>query len=154
MSHPQPACEASQYKERSSCLDHGHGLTAEWLANHHDARVTAVTISAAQAQRAAARGTGSPLLTFLQQDWLENTFQTGSFDRVTSIVSSEHMPDNMDGYRECATKAGFATDSFEDLSTRVRRTWAICARRVARKLLAQVIGAICWTPGRRTASSP
>jgi tocopherol O-methyltransferase len=164
----------------------GYGATAEWLAQHHDVRVTGLTISEVQAQRAAKRAAGSPLLTVLHQDWLENPFQNGSFDYVISIESSEHMPDKQlffdqayrtlrpggriavfawlarrgarpweerhllepicregrlpgmgseDDYREWATKAGFVAESFEDLSTRVRRTWAICARRVVGKLL-------------------
>jgi tocopherol O-methyltransferase len=38
-------------------------------------------------------------------------------------------------YRQWATEAGFIVDGFEDLSARVRRTWALCASRVAKKLL-------------------
>jgi len=164
----------------------GYGATAEWLAKRYDVCVTGLTISMAQAHRAAVRATGSPLLTFLRQDWLENTFQTGSFDCVISIESSEHMPDkqlffdqayrtlrpggriavcawlarpearpweeryllepicregrlpgmgSVDDYREWATKTGFVIDGFEDLSSRVRCTWLICAGRVARRLL-------------------
>jgi tocopherol O-methyltransferase len=37
-------------------------------------------------------------------------------------------------YRALANAAGFRIDSFQDLSDRVRRTWTICARRVAAKL--------------------
>jgi tocopherol O-methyltransferase len=40
-------------------------------------------------------------------------------------------------YRAWASNAGFVVDSFEDLSTRVRRTWALCTGRMARKLLIQ-----------------
>jgi tocopherol O-methyltransferase len=40
-------------------------------------------------------------------------------------------------YRAWASKAGFAVDGFEDLSTEVRRTWALCTGRLARKLLTQ-----------------
>lgn len=164
----------------------GYGATAEWLADHHGVPVTGLTISAAQAQRAAARSARSPLLTFLHQDWLANTFEGSIFDCIISIESSEHMPDKQlffaeayrtlrpggrlaiyawlarpnarpweeryllepicrEGrlpgmgtsadYREWAVKAGFVIDSFEELSTRVRHTWPICAARVARKLL-------------------
>ncbi|UVF17657.1 class I SAM-dependent methyltransferase [Microvirga terrae] len=38
-------------------------------------------------------------------------------------------------YRVWAGKAGFSVDGFEDLSRRVRRTWSLCAGRVATKLL-------------------
>ena len=37
-------------------------------------------------------------------------------------------------YRDFAARAGFRVTAFEDLSRQVRRTWAICARRVAAKL--------------------
>jgi tocopherol O-methyltransferase len=38
-------------------------------------------------------------------------------------------------YRAWASRAGLVVDGFEDLSARVRRTWALCTGRVARKLL-------------------
>lgn len=38
-------------------------------------------------------------------------------------------------YRTWAGNAGLVVDGFEDLSARVRRTWALCTRRVATKLL-------------------
>lgn len=164
----------------------GYGATADWLARHSGVHVTGLTISAAQARRAATRSAQSPLLVFLQQDWLENTFEDEAFDSVISIESSEHMPDKqcffneayrtlrpggrlgvcawlarsgaraweeryllepicregrlpgmgtMREYWEWAGKAGFSIDSFEDLSPRVRRTWTICAGRVAKRLL-------------------
>jgi len=40
-------------------------------------------------------------------------------------------------YRTWATNAGFVVDGFEDLSRKVRRTWTLCAGRVAKKLLTQ-----------------
>lgn len=71
----------------------GYGATAEWLARNRCVSVTGLTISAVQAQHAAMRAAKSPLLTFLHQDWLENTFEAGSFDCVVAIESSEHMRD-------------------------------------------------------------
>jgi tocopherol O-methyltransferase len=71
----------------------GYGATAEWLSSHCKVQVTGLTISREQAQRAGLRDAPSPLLTFHQQDWLENPFEDGIFDCVISIESSEHMPD-------------------------------------------------------------
>ncbi len=164
----------------------GYGATAEWLARHHDVRVTGVTLSSAQLWQAQTRSAGSALLHFSRQDWLENNFEDEAFDHVIAIESSEHMPDKQrffdeafrtlrpggrfavyawlarDGarpweeryllepicregclpsmgseaeYRAWASKAGLVVDGFEDLSTRVRRTWALCTGRIARKLL-------------------
>ena len=164
----------------------GYGATAQWLAEHHGVRVTGLTISAIQAQRASERSTGSSQLRFLWRDWLDNGFETGSFDHIVAIESSEHMADkqhffdeayrtlrpggrlavcawlarsdprpwevrhllepicregrlpgmgNEAEYREFAERAGFTVEAFEDLSLRVRRTWGVCAVRLARKLL-------------------
>ena len=164
----------------------GYGATAQWLAEHHGVHVTGLTISAVQAQRASERSTGSSQLRFLWRDWLDNGFETGSFDHIAAIESSEHMADkqrffdeayrtlrpggrlavcawlarsdprpwevrhllepicregrlpgmgNEVEYRKFAERAGFTVEAFEDLSLRVRRTWGVCAARLARKLL-------------------
>ncbi|QRM27560.1 class I SAM-dependent methyltransferase [Microvirga sp. VF16] len=164
----------------------GYGATAEWLATHHDVQVTGITLSSAQLRQAERRAAGSPLLHFMRQDWLTNTFEDDAFDHVIAIESSEHMPDKQrffdETYRtlrpggrlgvyawlardnalpweeryllepicregrlpsmgtkteycDLAVKAGFRIDGFEDLSAKVRRTWSVCAGRVAKKLL-------------------
>ncbi|MBA1156970.1 class I SAM-dependent methyltransferase [Microvirga mediterraneensis] len=71
----------------------GYGATAEWLAGHYGVRVTGITLSAAQLRQAEMRAARSPLLHFIRQDWLSNTFGDGTFDHVFAIESSEHMPD-------------------------------------------------------------
>jgi tocopherol O-methyltransferase len=164
----------------------GYGATAEWLAEHYDVRVTGVTLSSAQLRLAVKRAARSPLLHYMRQDWLTNTFQNGTFDHVFAIESSEHMPDKQrffdeayrtlrpggrlaiyawlarekvraweqhfllepicregrlpgmgtaSEYRDWAQKSGFEVDAIEDLSAKVKRTWALCTGRVAKKLL-------------------
>jgi len=164
----------------------GYGATAEWLTTRLGLQVTGLTLSAVQLRRASLRASRSPMLRFLHQDWLENSFQDEAFDCVIAIESSEHMADKQrffdeayrtlrsggrlgvcawlartgtrpweerhllepicrEGrlpsmgseadYRRWATNAGFVINGFEDLSSRVRRTWTICAGRVARKLV-------------------
>jgi tocopherol O-methyltransferase len=71
----------------------GYGATAEWLSQAYGVQVTGITLSSAQFHQAQKRSATSPLLHFLRQDWLENTFEDGAFDHVISIESSEHMPD-------------------------------------------------------------
>ncbi|WP_114945590.1 SAM-dependent methyltransferase [Microvirga calopogonii] len=71
----------------------GYGATAEWLAAQYGTHVTGVTLSSAQLRQAEKRAAQSPLLHFIRQDWLANTFPDGIFDHVYAIESSEHMPD-------------------------------------------------------------
>src|SRR6266404_3266782 len=69
----------------------GYGATVQWLAEHHGVHVTGLTISAVQAQRASERSTGSSQLRFLWRDWLDNGFETGSFDHIVAIESSDSI---------------------------------------------------------------
>jgi len=177
---------ALQAGQRICDIGCGYGATAEWLATHHRVHVTGITLSSAQLRVAEKRRVEPASLTFMQQDWLDNRFADGAFDRIVAIESSEHMPDKQlffheayrtlrpggrlgiyawlardharsweerhllepicrEGrlpgmgseaeYRKWADTAGLVVDRFEDLSRHVRRTWALCAGRVARKLL-------------------
>jgi tocopherol O-methyltransferase len=67
----------------------GYGATAARLAGRHDVAVTGLTISAAQARIAAARGG----FICLHRDWLDNRLADAAFDRAYAIESSEHMVD-------------------------------------------------------------
>ncbi|EIM28896.1 class I SAM-dependent methyltransferase [Microvirga lotononidis] len=166
----------------------GYGATAEWLAGHYGVHVTGITLSLAQFRQAETRAARSPLLRFMRQDWLANTFPDCTFDHAFAIESSEHMPDKQlffdeayrtlrpggrlavyawlarekakpweerfllepicrEGrlagmgtiaeYRAWAGNAGFEVDHIEDLSAKVKRTWALCTGRVAGKLITQ-----------------
>jgi tocopherol O-methyltransferase len=164
----------------------GYGATAERLVRTRQVDVTGVTVSAAQAAHASRRLDGLRGVTIALQDWLDNRFADGAFDRVYAIESSEHMPDKQRFFDEAwrvlkpggmlgtyawlacpqpkawevrhllepicregrlpsmgdeadylalAARSGFATVQVQDLSDRVRRTWSICAKRVAAKLV-------------------
>jgi len=67
----------------------GYGATAARLAERHRVAVTGLTISAAQARIAAARGN----IACLKRDWLDNRLADAAFDRAYAIESSEHMVD-------------------------------------------------------------
>jgi tocopherol O-methyltransferase len=69
----------------------GYGATAAELATRHDVTVTGLTLSAAQARVAHARGT--PGVTIMVRDWLDNSLGDARFDRAYAIESSEHMVD-------------------------------------------------------------
>ena len=71
----------------------GYGATARIFARNYGAKVTGITISKTQFEfaQAAAREADNP--SFLLGDALENSLQSGSFDSVIAIESSEHMPD-------------------------------------------------------------
>jgi tocopherol O-methyltransferase len=69
----------------------GYGATAAELATRHGVTVTGLTLSAAQARVAHARGT--PGVTIMVRDWLDNGLAAARFDRAYAIESSEHMID-------------------------------------------------------------
>ena len=163
----------------------GYGETALYLAGRHGIRVTGVTISPVQAERARTAAARDARVEVACRDWLSNGFPDAAFDRVYAIESSEHMVDkerffgeafrtlrpggrlgvfawlaredagdweirhllepicregrlpslgSESEYRDMAQRAGFRLLGFDDLSGQVRRTWTICARRLAAKL--------------------
>lgn len=69
----------------------GYAATATALASTRGVAVTGLTLSAAQARIAHARGT--PGVTVLVRDWLDNGLPDVAFDRAYAIESSEHMID-------------------------------------------------------------
>jgi tocopherol O-methyltransferase len=71
----------------------GYGGTARVLAREHAARVTALTISAAQHAYARNVEPDSDNPAYLLRDWLDNRLEGDTFDAVIAIESSEHMPD-------------------------------------------------------------
>lgn len=73
----------------------GYGATARWLATHHSANVTALTLSPVQyryAQTVPALPS-APKPRYLLEDWLSNTLPDRSADVVVAIESTEHMVD-------------------------------------------------------------
>jgi tocopherol O-methyltransferase len=69
----------------------GYGATARMLAATRGARVTGVTVSAAQHRIASAHENEN--LRFLVTDWQRNDFPPERFDAVIAIESTEHMAD-------------------------------------------------------------
>jgi tocopherol O-methyltransferase len=78
----------------------GYGASAQYIAEHHGAHVTGLTVSAAQARLAQARRPAAGRLSFARQDWLRNTLPNAAFDRAYAIESSEHMPDQQRFFNE------------------------------------------------------
>ena len=168
------------------CVDIGcgYGSTARRLAVTHEVRVTGFTLSAEQADYAAAHS--APGVDIQVRDWLANNLSDSSADAAWAIESSEHMVDKprffaeahrvlspggrfvvcawlaetdpsrwkvrhllepicregrlpsmgtREEYEERATAAGFTVTGYDDVSSRVARTWMICAGRLVKTLL-------------------
>ena len=80
----------------------GYGATARLLAREHGARVTGLTLSAAQAAHAHAVGDrpGDPEIRV--GDWLENGLHDDSASAVVAIECLSHMPDKPRAFAEIA----------------------------------------------------
>ena len=164
----------------------GYGGTARVLTSEFGARVSGITISAAQYQYAISRRGEDRSPEYFLGDWTSNELPTGVFDAVISIESSEHMQDKpaffgqahrvlkaggrmvvcawlasekatkarrrhllepicregrLPGmgtetdYRKWFDDAGFALETFEDVSACVRKTWSVCLARLLQGLL-------------------
>jgi tocopherol O-methyltransferase len=81
--------------ERVVDIGAGYGATARLLADRYAARVTALTVSAAQFEVATASAVGetAPAVRYLLRDWLANDLEAGSADAAIAIESTEHMHD-------------------------------------------------------------
>ena len=105
----------------------GYGATAQWLAEQRGVHVTGLTISAVQAQRASERAGGSSQLRFLWRDWLDNGFDSASFDYAVAIESSEHMADKQqffdEAYRTLRPGGGLAVCAW--LARNDPRAWEV-----------------------------
>lgn len=80
----------------------GYGATARLLAQAYGARVTGITISAAQQRAALVLSEGDERVRFLVEDWLHNAQPDGAYDAVIFIESTEHMTDRQRVFDEAA----------------------------------------------------
>ena len=76
----------------------GYGATARLLADERGAHVTGLTLSKAQARRAAP----TPGVRILVRDWLDNGLFNARFDAAIAIESLSHMPDKPKAFAELA----------------------------------------------------
>jgi tocopherol O-methyltransferase len=81
----------------------GYGGTARLLADVYACRVTGVTNSRAQYERAAAHSASrGPAPRYVLRPWEENGLASGSFDAVIAIESLSHVSDKAHAFAECA----------------------------------------------------
>ena len=76
----------------------GYGATSRLLARDFGARVTGLTLSAAQASAHAP----AERVELLVRDWLDNGLDDASFDAAVSIEALSHMPDKPRAFAELA----------------------------------------------------
>lgn len=103
----------------------GYGATSRLLAREHGARVTGLTVSAAQAAYAASVGgrPGDPEI--LVRDWRENGLPDAGADAVVAIECLSHMPDKPRVFAELARvlKPGARLVLTDWLACAERRGW-------------------------------
>ena len=78
----------------------GYGATSRLLARERGARVTGLTLSAAQAEAGARDAPDGVRL--LVRDWLSNDLPGEAFDAAIAIESLSHMPDKPRAFAELA----------------------------------------------------
>lgn len=69
----------------------GYGATARWLSRERGVRVTAITLSPTQHERALRAPLPEPGPRYVLGDWLENDLEASAFDAAVAIESTEHM---------------------------------------------------------------
>lgn len=80
----------------------GYGGTSRLLADEYGARVTGLTVSAAQ-QRYAVEVTANPgNPSYLVEDWMRNERPDAIYDALVAIESTEHMVDKARVFTEAA----------------------------------------------------
>ncbi|CDM95220.1 cyclopropane fatty acyl phospholipid synthase (unsaturated-phospholipid methyltransferase) [Limnospira indica PCC 8005] len=92
--------------QTTKILDVGCGIggSSLYLAEKFNARVTGITLSPVQAQRAGDRAAEARLsenVNFQVANALEMPFEDESFDLVWSLESGEHMPNKIQFLQEC-----------------------------------------------------
>ena len=80
----------------------GYGATSRALAEASGARVTALTLSPAQAEVARQRPPARGEVHVLVRDWLRNELPDASADAVVAVESTTHMPDRPRVFAEMA----------------------------------------------------
>lgn len=85
--------------DRVCDIGSGYGAPARLLVRERDARVTAITVSPAQHERAVGLDPGENPR-YVLADWLENGLSGASFDAAVAIESTEHMGDPEGAFRE------------------------------------------------------
>lgn len=93
-------------QQAAQILDVGCGIggSSLYLAKKFNAKVTGITLSPVQANRAIARSQAAGLAdrtSFQVADALAMPFADNSFDLVWTLESGEHMPDKQQFLREC-----------------------------------------------------
>lgn len=103
----------------------GYGATSRLLAREHGARVTGLTLSAAQAAYAASVGgrPGDPEI--LVRDWLANGLPGGEADAIVAIECLSHMANKPHAFSELArvVKPGGRVVLTDWLAASERRAW-------------------------------